>query len=633
MLNPRSPQKALVNQVAAHLHAEKYYEAARDYADFVKDRTKILPPVENKEQATTLLTTLLHWCLDNNGYEEAAQLLWGPTLFDPRPDSTQRVWRAFEEDDLVLYMGAGSMSKSYSIGVRLLLEWIRDPEHTHVKLGGPSEDHLKENLFTHIVNLHKQATIPLPGKSQELFLGLDVKSRKGAISGVIIPIGKAGAARLQGVKRVQRKKPHPRFGPLTRMFVFLDEIANIPTGIWRDIDNVITTMDDTHTLKILGAFNPTDQADEVGKRCEPEGGWQNFDPDNDFDWKSSRGWRVIRLDAAQCENVVQKKRVFPGLQTFEGFNTIIRNSGGMDSAGYWTMCRGCFPPTGTTMSIVPPGMLVNFKAEPFWYEEPVPVGAVDLALEGLDSAVFFKGKFGLATGIMHPPSLQYPNGQKIMFENALGKKSPRNVLLAEVALKLPSGDTVAMKNEVLRVARSFGIRPHHLCVDRTGNGQGVYDLLRFEWGECIGVNYSESASETRIMVEDHDIAKELYLRIDSELWFALRKFLEFGYLKGAPSLSTEELFTQLTGRRFRMQGKRSRVEGKPEYKARNAGKSPNEADGLCLLVHCVRKAFGFVPGMSAENIVDVGSDDDYKGDVRISVDNRFEDLDVPELWS
>lgn len=632
-LGKHTAQKLLVNRVSERLHADDFFGAAKLYAEFTKKSTGILPPVENKEQATMLLSTLLHWCLENNGYEEAAQLLWGPTLFDPRSEATRRVWKAFEESDLFLLMGAGSMSKSYSVGVRLFLEWIRDPENTHVKVGGPSESHLKENLFNHLVALHRQSSIPLPGKAQDLFIGLDSKSRKGAISGVVIPLGQSGAGRLQGVKRVSRKKPHPVFGKMTRLFIFLDEIINIPDGIWRDIDNVVTQIDGTHTLKVGGAMNPTDQSSEAAKRCEPPEGWGNFDPETHFEWMSKRGWQVVRLDAMRCENVIQKKVIFPGLQSYEGLQALILNSGGTDSAGYWAMGRGCFPPSGTSLSIIPQGMLNSFKAEILWYDEPTPVGAVDLALEGSDTAKFYKGRFGSATGVVFPPSLQFPNGQTIMFKDHRGIKRPRQVLLAETRLNLPRGDTVDMKNEIRRVANTFSIRPDRMCVDRTGNGQGVFDLLRFEWGEVIGVNYSESAGEARIMVEDHDTPKELYVRVDSELWFATRKFLEFGYVYGAAGLPTEELFTQLTGRQFRMQGKRARVESKPDFKSRNGGKSPDDADGFTLLIHCVRKSFGFVPGMSPENSTEAnpnyGEEDDR--DVRISADNRFEDLDTKDL--
>ena len=631
MLPTNSPQKLLVDRVSVALHSDDYFGAARIYADHVKRVTGVLPPLDNKEQATVVLSTLLHWCLENDGYEEAAQLLWGPALFDSRPESTQRAWKAYEESNLFLLMGAASMSKSYSVGVRLLLEWIRDPEYTTVKVGGPSEDHLKDNLFTHLVTLHRNASIPLPGKAQELYIGLDVKSRKGSIAGVVIPLGKTGSGRLQGVKRFNRKKPHPKFGKLSRLIIFLDEIANIPAGIWRDIDNVVASSDSSGGVKIGGAFNPTDQQDEVGKRCEPPDGWNTFDPDEHFDWISTRGWRVVRLDATRCENVVQQRIIFPGLQTAEGFRTLIQNAGGTDSPGYWSMGRGCFPPTGTSLSIIPPGMLLRFKAEPFWYEEPTPVGACDLALEGSDTASFIKGSFGLCTGLKMPPSVEHPEGQTVMFKDHRGMKRPRYLLLAESMLKLPRGDTVQMKEEIKRVCRSFGIRPDFFCLDRTGNGQGVYDLLRFEWGPIIGVNYSESASETRIMVEDHDVAKELYARVDSELWFGARKFIEFDYVKGSPGLPTEELFGQLTGRHYRMQGKRARVESKPDYKSRNAGKSPNEADAFTLLIFCARKAFGFIPGMSPENSVENPADeryDDYQNSgVRISADNYFDDID------
>jgi hypothetical protein len=412
------------------------------------------------------------------------------------------------------------------------------------------------------------------------------------------------------------------------MFVFLDEIANIPLGIWRDIDNLITTFTGDGGLKIIGAFNPTDQEDEVGKRCEPEGGWGMFDADEDFTWKSRRGWQVVRLDAAQCENVVEQKTIYPGLQTYEGFQQLIQNSGGMDSPGYWAMGRGCFPPTGTAMSIIPAGMLASIRTTPIWYDNPTPIGGVDLALEGGDVAVFMKGSYGMASGVKNPPTLDKPNGETIMFKDSAGRQRPRPMILMETMLPLPRGDTVAMSAEIRRVAQAFGITPDWLCVDRTGNGQGVFDMLRHNWGEVTGVNYSEGASDTRIMSEDHDVAKELYYRMDAELYFALRKFIEFGYVRFSLGFTPEGLVGQLTGRRYRMQGKKSKIETKPDYKSRHAGKSPDEADALTLAVHVVRRTAGLVGGMTPDNATEGDMDDDghWMDKPRIDVTNRFEDL-------
>ncbi len=619
---------ALVSEVAALVHTDRHIEAGQRVANWMAAQGGLVAHVEDLPKAMEVLTILLHWLLDQEGYEEAANLLWGKALFDPSPESAQRVWRAFEEHNFILLMGAASMSKSYSMGVRLMLEWIRDPEHTNVKVLGPSEQHLEDNLFTHLVTLHRQSSIPLPGTVGKLFIGLDTRARKGSISGVVIPLGKKAAGRIQGAKRANRKVAHHKFGKLSRQFIFLDEIANIPVGVWRDIDNVIASGQGDDGLKIIGAFNPTNLHDEVGLRVEPPKGWAQFDPDVDVDWISTRGWRVVRLDAARCENVVQKKIIYPGLQTLQGFETLIRNAGGLDSPGYWSMARGCFPPTGIPMSIIPAGLLVNIKAEIIWYERPTPCGAVDLALLGGDTAVFVKGSFGLATGVKFLPSLEHPEGRVVMFQGLNGKSAPRNILLAEALLRMPKGETVSIKNEIVRIARSYSIRPDWLCVDRTGNGQGVYDLLRFEFGEVIGVNYSESSSETRIMTEDHAPAKELYDRVHTELWFATRKFIEFDYYKISPGFATEELFPQLTNRRYRMNGSKARVEKKEDYQSRSNGKSPDEADAFTLLVHCVRRASGFVPGMTPENSSDAETgDEDYQGhDVRIDVTNRFEDL-------
>lgn len=624
---PDGPVKTLVNRVSKKLHAGEYFNAAREVAEFFKGKLDQEVPVNTKSEADGVLTMLLHFCLNNDGYEAAAQLMWGNSLFDPRPESTTQIWRAFEEHNFILLMGAGSMSKSFSIAVRLFLEWIRDPEHTTIKVLGPSEQHLEDNLFTHLVTMHRQSTIPLPGIINQLFIGLDPRQRKSSISGIVVPLGKKAAGRLQGVKRMPRKKEHPTFGKLSRMFVFLDEIANIPHGIWRDIDNIITNTSGDG-LKIIGAFNPTNQQDEVGIRTEPPVGWAMFDPDEEFEWVSTRGWKVVRLDASKSENVLAKKVIYPGLQTFEGFQMLIRNSGGTDSPGYWAMGRGCFPPTGVPMSIIPSGLLAQVKAEVIWYDNPTAVGSVDLAFNGGDKAIFLKGSFGPASGVRFPPSLLFPPGRVVMFKNHKGSSVLRDILLAETLIVMPKGDTVEQAAEIRRIANTFGIRPENLCVDKTGHGLGTYDMLRHDWGEVIGINYSESSSETRVMVEDEDIAKELYVRIHSELWFATRKFIEFGYLKLALGFSTEDLFPQLTGRRFRSSGKKSQVESKDDYKSRANGKSPDEADTLTLLVQCVRRSFGFIPGMMLENSTSSGEGEEDMSDVRIDITNMIDDLDA-----
>src|SRR3990172_4154702 len=129
------PQKKLVDEVSLLLHAGKPFDAARLVAAWVEQISgkKVKSPVE-KVEAYELLNILLHWCLNNGGMEEAAQMLWGPNLFDPRPEGTRRVWAAFDAYNFILLMGAGKQSKSFSMAVRLFLEWLRDPLYTSLKV-------------------------------------------------------------------------------------------------------------------------------------------------------------------------------------------------------------------------------------------------------------------------------------------------------------------------------------------------------------------------------------------------------------------------------------------------------------------------------------------------------------------
>lgn len=541
----------------------------------------------NESQVQQLNFSLLQWVLDNDRYYDAASMLWPKTLFNPEPRSTREVWDLWERSSQFLIQGAASMSKSFSLAVRLLLEWVRDPQYTTIKVLGPSEDHLQNNLFSHLVELHTNSAIKLPGKVQSLFIGMHTRARRGSISGVIVPLGRKAPAKIRGIKQFPRVKPHKKFGPLSRVFVFMDEVNKIPAGIWSDVDNILVNRkEDPAAFKIGGAYNPQDQADNVGIRAEPEWGWTSFDIDLHYSWKSKRGWDVLRLDATKCENIIEGREVYPGLQTKYGMDTIIKNSGGINSPGYYAMVRGAYPPKTQSFSVISQGLLNKSKAEVLWASAPKFYGGADIALEGGDKAVLAYGKWGLARGIKMTPSIEHPLGEEILFRRD-GKPAFKHMLLLERLCPLPPCETVEMSNNIEKLCRQLGIRPECLCVDRTGNGTGVHDhLMKFWNGAVRGLNFYESASDRKIFSEDKKTPKEEYQRAVSEVWFSMQKLLEFDYLKIDPKVDTTELNSQLSGRLFAT-GSLARVESKKEYCSRGF-ESPNEADALGLMVHAMR---------------------------------------------
>jgi hypothetical protein len=637
---PHKPTHDAALAVAALLHKQQHIDAARLVSDFV-GLPCALKPQDDPEKAHPILINFLHSIMEANGMEEAAQMLWSPNQFTPDPHSVKQVWDLFATADMGLIMGAAKMGKSYGMGVRLFLEWVRDPEWTTIRVVGPSENHLEQNLFSHIVALHANATLPMPGQIGDLFIGMNRRDLLSSISGVVIPKGNVKkAGRLQGQHRRPRPQPHPKFGPLSRLFIFLDEIENVPDGIWLDIDNVLSEIEAKGVggFKIFGAYNPTDASSKVAQRAEPPAGWSNLDEDKDYRWKSTRGWDVVRIDGEQCENVLQGRIVYPGLQTQEGLASIAANAGGRNGSGYRTMGRGMYPTMGLEATVIPPGMLDKWRGEFIWYREPEPVSATDLALEGGDDAIHIVGQWGLASGIKLPPSLEFPNGRKVMFKgpNPGDRVVPRWGLQANQLFVLPKGDTVAMKKSVLDMNRKAGVKAEYYACDRTGHGAGVADLIKYEWSSIIhDVNYSEGAGEEKIMLEDSKKANEQFERMYSVLWFAMRQWGEFGYLMLAPQLDMSKLSQQLTNRRFRVLNGKSKVESKRDYESRGFG-SPNEADALSLLVHAARKGSGIILSMRGKSVdVPDGVDDTddwpvpgFSNGVRIDATNMSDYLDT-----
>lgn len=604
----------LTEEVASLVHKERPYQAAMVLRDALKlsiklenDPAKYYPP----------LIEYLHHLLNSGLPASAAKILWTSTQFTPEPQCTKDVWELFETSSQGLIMGSGSMSKSYGMGVRLFLEYIRDPEFTTIKVIGPSEDHLETNLFSHITGLHRTAKLPMPGEVGELFIGLSRRDQLSSIKGVVIPVGKVKkAGRIQGAKRRSRPTPHKLFGALSRLFIFMDEVENIPGGIWSDVDNILSNIDEEGTVsgfKIFGAYNPSDQTLEVGKRAEPPFGWNAFDMEKHFKWKSTRGWDVLRLDGERCENVVQGKVIYPGLQTRAGLEAIARNSGGRQSAGYFTMGRGAYPPSGVELTIIPPGLLAKMRGKFIWYESPTPVGAADLALEGGANAVFTLGKWGRASGILFPPSLEHPLGRRYLFKDRMGQSIIRWGLQAEQQLIVPRGETVHMKDSLIGLCRKAGIKGEFFACDRTGGGSGVADLMRYEWSPSIhDVNYSEGCSNTKIMLEDRKTCDEELERLASELWFAMKAWGEFNYLLISPEFDMTKITQQLTQRKFRTTGLRTKVEAKKDYMSRGF-ESPDEADSLTLLVHAARKGSGVTLSMKLDETSDMPGSEDFDG--------------------
>lgn len=612
---------AIAKEASGPLHLNNPVYAAQIVADALGAGVRVRGEVE----AFTILNTLLQGLLDRDQYAAAARLLWKPTQFSPDPRCVGMIFDAMRDESQVLIQGAASMGKSFNLGVWHYLDWRRDPEYTNIQIVGPSEKHLENNLFSHLVSLHNNAAIPGPGIVTQLCISLDPHDKYAGIKGVVIPLGKKSAGRLQGTKVKPRPVPHPILGKMTRLRVILEEAENIPPGVWEDVINISANVGETaQQFKVSAAYNPKDITSQVGIRAEPVDGWESIDIEASETWTSKRGWRVLRLDATKTENVVQGTEIYSGLQTRRGLERVIQQAGGVNTPGYYTMARGWYPVQGLDTVVIQASLLADCRGEYQFVDEPTMVGGFDVALEGEDTAFLCLGRYGRAYGFKRPPSKENPGGELVIFKDGSGKRHHRMVLQVDQFVALPKADTVKMAANLKDIVRNAGVKAQWLGIDRTGNGAGVHDLMRATFGqETHGFNPSTSSTDTKILVEDTELPSESYSLLATELWFALRKWLEVGAVKFSPTISTVPLWGELTGRRFQQGEKgKAKVESKAAYKSRG-NKSPDRADALTLCLHVVRMQGRATPSHDFSQ-----SADDWKpAQQRIGATDRFEYLD------
>lgn len=555
---------------------------------------------QTKASGVSICRNLFQFLLDQEMYLEAATLQWGPDIFNTEPESVVRVFKALREGSTVLLMGASSMTKTYSAGAFMMLDYLRDPLYTTIKLAAVNEDHLRKNLFAHVATLYRACAIPsqydIQIRDSDLWMGVKDAGYEFGISGIAFKQSQETSGQFKGYKaKPVRKIPHPKFGVMSRLRVLGDEGQNWPNGPFKDFNSLIASKSGSELIKLVVAFNPESISQGVVQKAEPEQGWNIEDMETLYDWESREGWRVCRLDAARSENVIQKKIVYAGLQTFEGFTSYLK-AGGDSSPNYFCFARGWPPMKGTVNTLIPPAWPQQQRGEATFIENPQTIAAVDLAFLGKDTARMSVGRWGLASGWKD----HMGKWHDFVDRTNVSTRKPRHVLQIDQILPMAfHEDTVRMSEEIMGRCKMLKIPAEWCAIDKTGYGFGVDGHLNKVWGPVYGIGWAEKATPAKIVAEDQSGADDQCAGVMSEMWWAFRRWLDptCCAILINPIIPPQPINTQLTSRRYR-NGKQGKivVESKEEYKARNQH-SPDEADSMIMLVHLVRKKADVLPGL------------------------------------
>lgn len=612
--------------------SERWIEAANLAltADDMEERAT------DKGEAIKILQALEKNLAEENRYLEIAALLFGNVRFDSRPQCVKDVFEAVINNHKLIIMGGSSLSKTYSCGVLFYLYWRNDPYFTQVILAGPSEDHLYGNLFSHIVGIHKSAAIPLTDddaknidiNETDMFIAMHDALPEMRIRCVLCKQNQISATGLRGHKpKPVRTVAHPKLGMFSRVYELIDEGTHVSPGAFEDIKTTEACINPkSDTVKIVMACNPEGITYRVVELAEPEGGWDAEQVDTLYRWTSAKGYPVLRLDGKKCENVVQRKVIYEGLITYEAFLDFLKS--GEHSGPYWAKGRGFPPLKDNAWTIIPPSWMNSQRGEPIYIGTVKSIGALDTALGGGDKALWGVGRWGEAAG------WRKSNGETEWFVNRANpdQKITKYVMVMDQVFQLPKSDnTVVVVQELMGRAKQMEIPPENVSMDRGGNASGVWSHAKQFWGDVIGFDNGERASDEKVLSDDLMVAYDIYEKTATEMWFATKRWLDpvVCAVLINPIVPTSPLFNEMTTRRYRnVKASKVQVEPKHEWRARNQGVSPDHADVLNLMVAWCRKRGGVTPGIIEEKKPEEGMES-------VSIKNADEPdtLDTNAAWT
>ena len=554
-------------------------------------------------------------------YVGAATLLWASHVFDAKPEAVGKIFGAMDKGGAyVSILGGGGVGKSFVVAVRLLLEWAHDAGSTRVDLVSKNQEKIKK-LFADFVGLHRKAAMVLPGTVEAETISTDKVGGWGIFLNLIRQ-GDESSSVLKGSHEKSREVKHGVYGHRTARYVMIDEAQDVPSGVFDDVGNILSSVrgDDgdggTRRMRqIVLTANPSLPNSRYGEHNRPENGWGALPggEENAEEWRAKLGAWCVRIDVLKTENVREKRDIYPGMVTWAGVQTQLALCDGNENHPiWWTYVRGMFPPEGALTTLIPQRWLAAAEGEWIFDNEAEAFAGVDVARLGGDSPAMCIVRVGRAVG------WRDFSGQEFKMRDASWRVQIDNVFT------LPGGDTQEVADDVMIRMRDIGIESENVAVDVTGSA-GVFDLMVHQWrakvdGETgdvpphsqavpwhewadeadkrlpeggvpiIPVNYSARPSEVKIALEDSVTPRDSYTNKATELWFALAKYFELGYVRYGRSISRpalDELGSRKAGKAVG-KGRKQGVEPKEAHKRRLGGRSPDCGDAVTMALHAAR---------------------------------------------
>lgn len=520
---------------------------------------------------------------------KAHHIAW-PQLIPTWHDWTEQRFQEFCEPHKVMTWAAGaSAGKSMDAGCLALLFWWANCTQRTVLVGSTTIGDLDNRIFGYIKKLHdipNQYEIPVPGHLYTSAPPKIILDKKDTIHGLFTIALLKGTDKAGTSTRASNLiGRHPEEGFLA----IIDEGPDVSASF---ID-AFSNWDKAPLFKCIVIGNSNSMYDPHGLLSTPVNGWGSVSPDYDTKWITRMGvclyFDCYRSPAITEIDPEKKKVLSKFLATEESIEKDKRDYG-ENSHAFWRMSRGFWPPEDVAQTILSPLTLDKHKArtKPSWSGETelIKVASLDPAFSfGGDACVLRFADIGKDT-----------EGRWII---DFGGPDYINYLKLDARSSEPIDYQIITQSKQLCL--EAGVEWANVAVDVNGTGMGLGSIIIQNWSrEVMHVDSVGLPSELRVSAEKEILAKDVYDRKVTELWFMLQKFILANQIRGLDDKTCEQLCT----RRYTWVGKKLSIEKKTDYKHRmgkvdSRYKSPDEADACCFIIELVRHRFGLIPHAAA----------------------------------
>lgn len=480
------------------------------------------------------------------------------------------------------WSGSTSSGKTSDLADAILELWWESPENTTIYIASPTRIATETNLWGVIVEQFHAAKLQagkdasgqdvLPGKLMTSATKIVLMERHPRSFIAVATVDDLG-------KLVGKKSVDPRKGLL---LLVIDESPALPNG-GAEVIAVLENLHGVENFLLLYAGNFADTMDAMGTLGEPVGGYEAIKGQEDtlFEYRTRRGGLFLRFDGHDSPNIRNVGAHFKGLVTSAYLSELAERNGGVNSPGYMRWARS-FPVLDvaefrvTTLGAIEAGYaddpVLLYTSEPF-----ILVSFCDPGFGG-DPCVIQNMRLGI----------EMRGGKRTRVAELMG---PPYTVPIDLKKMGPDGKVVTPEAQIVafhkKMAGELNI-PARNCGYDGSLRSGIVHQYASDWGlEVQPIDSQGLASERIFDFKTKSTWRDEMANFTTEHWFAVGLCIQAGRLRGLKASPAAR--SAILRRPWKWKGAKKQILPKPEFKAINSSRSPNEADALCGALELLRR--------------------------------------------